>query len=282
MRRTVALLLKGGPGSGFAGHGGRPGLVGGSRPRQASRMRQHGFGTAEIPLLARFTHDADLKAHLDYRAAKAGDAAAAARLVEDLAGPIARLAADRFGTGVLYAAPTAREAAGDNAIPDMLATALACHAGARVDADISQVSRAYHTGADAMERLISKVEFHGPVERGASYVLCDDVMTMGGTLAEMADHIHQGGGRVAGVVLLVNASRTRRLIAPPNVRATLERRFGHEIRDIFGIEPAALTSDEARYLIGFRSIDELRNRRAKAEESRLHRLRAKGVHEGMG
>jgi hypothetical protein len=57
----------------------------------------------------------------------------------------------------------------------------------------------------------------------------------------------------------------------------LERRFGDEIRTIFGIEPAALTREEAQYLIGFRTADELRNRAAAAKQARVERLRSKGI-----
>jgi hypothetical protein len=57
----------------------------------------------------------------------------------------------------------------------------------------------------------------------------------------------------------------------------LKRRFGDEIRTTFGIEPAALTREEAQYLIGFRTVDELRNRAAAAKQARVERLRSKGI-----
>jgi hypothetical protein len=43
-----------------------------------------------------------------------------------------------------------------------------------------------------------------------------------------------------------------------------------------GIDPGALTANEASYLSGFRTADELRNRAAKAVEEKDLRLRAKG------
>jgi orotate phosphoribosyltransferase len=57
-----------------------------------------------------------------------------------------------------------------------------------------------------MQRLIAPSEFAGAVEVGASYVLVDDVSTMGGTLADLANYLQENGGRVAGSVLLVNAA----------------------------------------------------------------------------
>ncbi len=86
-----------------------------------------------------------------------------------------------------YVAPHAREALGDNAIPQVLATACAAVASASVDNAIVQSSRVYHTGADAMERLALRPVFEGEVESGRSYCLVDDVTNLGGTLAELAD-----------------------------------------------------------------------------------------------
>lgn len=57
----------------------------------------------------------------------------------------------------------------------------------------------------------------------------------------------------------------------------LEKRYGHEITEIFGINPAALTANEASYLVGFRTADEIRNRLAKARQETHLRLRSKGI-----
>lgn len=53
-------------------------------------------------------------------------------------------------------------------------------------------------------------------------------------------------------------------------------RFPDAIHHTFGIDPGALTANEASYLSGFRTADELRNRAAKAAEEIDLRLRAKG------
>ena len=44
----------------------------------------------------------------------------------------------------------------------------------------------------------------------------------------------------------------------------------------FGIDPGALTANEASTLSGFRTADDLRNRAAQAAEENDLRLRAKG------
>jgi hypothetical protein len=57
----------------------------------------------------------------------------------------------------------------------------------------------------------------------------------------------------------------------------LERRFGHEIRAAFAIEPAGLTREEAEFRIAFRTPDESRNRPVAAKQARLEQLRSKGI-----
>ncbi|WP_316151667.1 phosphoribosyltransferase [Cupriavidus sp. BIC8F] len=146
-----------------------------------------------------------------------------------------------------------------------------------VDESIVQTTKVFHTGADPMERMSLRACFSGHVVPGGRYVLVDDVTTMGGTLAELASYIQSHRGGVVAAVVLVCAGRSGRLVAPRKVILELERRYGDEIREIFGIATHALTADEAGYLIGFRTSDEIRNRRAKAEQETHLRLGSKGI-----
>jgi len=109
------------------------------------------------------------------------------------------------------------------------------------------------------------------VGRGTGYVLVDDVITMGGTLAELAHY----SGAVAGVVILVNAARSGQLAPPARITDLLERRHGDAIRNIFKVDPKALTAEDAQYLIGFRTVDEIRNRSVAAKQETDRRLRAR-------
>ena len=95
-------------------------------------MRRFRFSPRIQAPLALFRHDGVLKSHPDYRRAKAGDAAAAVRLVTEFAEPLGRDAARCFAGPVIYVAAHAREASGDNAIPQILAEAIANAAAARV------------------------------------------------------------------------------------------------------------------------------------------------------
>ncbi len=219
-----------------------------------------------------------LKAHPDYAAAKGGDAAAAVQVVRDLVsdGDITK-AEKEIGPGALWVFPHAEEATGRNAIPAMLASRYAAATGGEVADPIVQSNRVFHTGADAMQRMIAPATFNGPVVPGARYVLVDDVSTMGSTLAALAHHIQSGGGKVVGAVTLANAGRAPTLVASKAQTYKIEQRHGPAIRELFQAEPGALTRDEASYVLGFRSTDELRNRAATAERERVDRLRAKGI-----
>ena len=252
--------------------------------RAAGRPPRREFGfpeSVDVPLFI-WTKDYALKEHPDYRAAKAGDADAAIRLVVDVSMPLTpqimeKRAAGVWGKNCIFVAPHAREALGDNAIPQTFAVWLSVMSGGDLDVDIIQTAKVYHTGADAMERMIARPSFSGQVVRDGHYVLVDDVTTMGGTLCDLADHIQRGGGKVVGAVVLVNASRSGRLFPAKKTVSRLEKEYGNDIREIFGIEPSALTADEAQYLIGFKTADEIRGRCAKARETTDQRLRSRGV-----
>ncbi len=168
-------------------------------------LRSFGFPPDMPSPLWLFPDDKPLKAQPTYTAAKAGDPEAAfemligwqARLVHLLSAPALK--------GCMFVAPHAEEATGDNAIPQVLAAVCAAETDGEVDDEIVQVTRVFHTGADPMERMALRAEFEGAVLPGKRYVLVDDVTSMGGTLAELAHFIQQGGATVAGVVVLANA-----------------------------------------------------------------------------
>lgn len=244
----------------------------------ASDRRAHGIPReANVPV-ASYKTDTDIKAHPDYRAAKSGDPAAAVRLVQAVVKPETVAEAEsRFGSDVIYVPVTAREASGDNAIPGTLARYYAEATGAETETGIVQINHAFHTGARPMDRLISRPRFAGAVKPKQKYVLVDDVTVLGGTLAELANHIQQNGGEVVGIVTLVNASRTGHYTANPRHLRLIEQRFGNEVRQHLGVEPQALTADEARYLLGFRDAEGFRAAVSKAEGQRDRRLREKGL-----
>jgi hypothetical protein len=250
--------------------------------RPAPRRRSGLTGDAAEPLAAfnNVKHvETRLRKHPDYAAAKGGDAAAAARLVRDITPPeFLQEVRARF-PGAIFVPVAAIEESGANKLPQAFAALLAHVAEGEVDRGLIQANRAFHTNAGAIERLISPPVFDGPVRPGGRYVIVDDVTTLGSTLAELANHIQEGGGEVAGSALLVNASRVGVLTPDPVHLELLERKFGDVVRQEFGVEPSALTRPEVDKILAFRDADSLRARIAKARVERGDRLGARGVQE---
>lgn len=240
-------------------------------------MRTVGIPASTEPVIFSYRKNEQIKLHKDYAAAKGGDIEAAVRLVKTLAKTETRQAvADRFG-GAVFVAPMAQEASGKNAIPQALAAYYASAAQGALNTQIVQMNRPRHTGADPMQRIIARAQFGGAVRKGQRYVLVDDNLTLGGTLAELSDYIQRNGGEVAGIVVLTNANRSDTLQARPKQIRTIEERFGDVLREQLAIDPQALTGPEADYLIGLRDADALRARAAKASREREQRLSAKDL-----
>lgn len=244
-------------------------------------LRTMGF-PAGIDALSLFSSDAGIKSHARYVDAKAGNAAAALDLVIDVAVSWLYGHSQRFEPSCLFVAPHAKEATGDNAIPQTLAAVCATMFRGHADTDVVQTDRVYHTGASAMERMALRASFEGVVCAGARYVLVDDVLSLGGTLAELGNFIQQKGGVVEDVVVLANAGRNPALVPERKDIRLIQERFSHEFIQIFGIDPAALTANEARYLVGFKSADALRDSLAKARKEIHLRLRSKGIASPFG
>jgi len=239
-------------------------------------QRSFGF-PPNIETLFLFSKDAELKASDSYTDAKAGDEKAAIALIIELAVPWLYEHRARFEQGLIFLAPHAREATGDNAIPQTLASVCALMYRGTVDKEIVQSDRVFHTGADPMERMAARAQFEGVVIPGAKYVLVDDVTSLGGTLAELSNYIQVFGGVVHDVLVLVNAGRDKALVPNKKFVHLIKERFDDEFTEIFGIEPAALTANEAQYLVGFSTIDGIRNRLATARQEIDRRLRSKGI-----
>jgi orotate phosphoribosyltransferase len=216
-----------------------------------------------------------LKAHPDYSHAKSGDALAALRLVRNLV-PKEMLRETRTRwPGGTFLFGTAYLATEINQIPAALAWHLSQVAGGDVDF-LTQQNFVRHTGASAAQRLLFRPAFQGNVCMNCSYVLVDDVVTMGTTLAEMANVVQKQGGVVAGVAVLINAARMEQLSPSQALLNQVRIKFGNELETLISIAPEALTCQEAEYLIGFRNAHTLRNRLARARNEQSAGLDARG------
>ena len=220
--------------------------------------------------------ESDTKRHPEYPAAKAGDAEAAAKLVRAL---VDRPGIDAVrtligpsneGSAPVFVSAHAYERGGVNAIPIALATFLGDKLGIAFETTIIQANIVCHTGADGYGRLARQARFEGRVRKGRGYIMVDDFVGQGGTLANLRGWIEHQGGRVVGAVVLtgkpysakLNPSREQlhelREKHGPDLEKWWKKRFGHSFD--------CLTRSEARYLARSPDADAIRNRLAAAKQ----------------
>lgn len=204
--------------------------------------------------------------HPDHAAAKAGDAQAAVRLVRDLVTPevIAKVRRALGGQQATIVPVSAVEATGHNAIPAVTAARLGQALGLPLDnGTLFQSVKAKRSALGGLDRIFQQPEFEGPVEPGKAYFLVDDTLTQGGTLAALAAHIEQGGGRVLGTFALTGKQYSSTLQLSPETLKQVRERYGdieNEFRAATGRGFESLTESEGRYLAKHGTPDAVRNR----------------------
>lgn len=204
-----------------------------------------------------------------HKVAKAGDREAAFKLVSNV------LKADKikdissFITDKTIITPViAKEMTGNNKLPEQYANILGHILKCEVTNDIVQVNKSFHTGSDAMHRLLNRAIFDGTVQKGYNYIILDDVMTMGGTLSDIRKYIEYNEGKVILASTLANMGQVKLAIDDELIKA-LSMKFGKDKLDTFlrevGISNAIeeLTYAEGQQLLKFKSIDSIRDRTAK-------------------
>ena len=172
---------------------------------------------------------------------------------------------------------------GVNALPIAYAEALGAALGFPVDDDIVQVTRTFRSGAGSVHRLLARAEFDGRVQAGQDYVIVDDDVAQGGTLADLRSFIEWHGGHVIAASTLIGAAGSQVLALTADTLSLLRDRFGvaeTDFRGAFGHGYDGLTESEARAILGLGTVDAFRDR--VIEQSQAHRASAAGRDPGAG
>jgi hypothetical protein len=190
-----------------------------------------------------------------YAAAKAGDAESALSLALALQSPdaIERIRNIVGARNAILLPVVADETAGFNAIPDALAQLLGRELGLEVaTGTIVQTNKVGHTRAPSFQRLVTPAEFGGPVEDGRVYLLVDDHVGLGGTLANLRGHVELNGGTVIAMTTLTESRNARTISLQPATRDMLWNKHGEALdqlwQDQFGYGIDCLTEVEAQNL----------------------------------
>ena len=232
---------------------------------------------SDFPYTALLAPERQTKLHPEYTSAKSGNPTAAARLVDALVddekiATLRDLIAEksRLGTPTLVSVH-AYESGGVNAIPIALARLLSRKLGLPNDEALVQTNVVAHTGADGYSRLARQAAFDGPVVRGTEYVMVDDFVGQGGTLANLRGWIARNGGNVIGSVTLTGKPYSVRLNPSKEQLHELRQKHGSRLerwwKEHFGHAFDCLTHSEARYLARSPDVDTIRDRIAAVQQA---------------
>jgi hypothetical protein len=219
----------------------------------------------DFPDAALHAPESAVKHHPDYAAAKAGDVSAAVRLVADTLddASVARLRALAGDTAPRLVGVHAVESQSVNVIPVALAATLSGRLAWPVETGIIQINRVGHTGADGYHRLAAPALFGGIVEAQAPYVLVDDFIGQGGTLANLRGYIEEQGGVVVAATVLTGKPYSATLTVSSTTLEKLREKHGKLEdwwRQHYGYGFELLTESEARYLERSADADAIRTK----------------------
>ena len=136
------------------------------------------------------------------------------------------------------------------------------------DTTIVQTNVVSHTGADGYSRLVRQAAFAGEIAEGHEYLMVDDFIGQGGTLANLRGRVEKLDGTVAGATGLTGKPYSAKLAPSKEQLDELRQKHGREFekwwRDHFGHAFDCLTQSEARYLARSPDADTIRDRLAAA------------------
>lgn len=145
-----------------------------------------------------------------------------------------------------------------NALP----FALALFIGLPIHTDVTKQPQKPRKSMSAMERLLNKPIFEGYILPNKDFIIVDDVVTQGGTVAALRQHVISKGGRVVAVVALAYSIGSS-IFAPRRFNfVRLFLKFGNKLLYLLkslGIasDISELTNSQIRYLLRFSCFDNI-------------------------
>lgn len=203
---------------------------------------------------------ATLKSHPLYNAAKGQrNIEAAITIVDDLHNleSVLSLAdyVEQQGGKPKIIAPSCQPGDSNNALAVGYAQWLSHELDWDVDTEVFQQKTVSRDLSPNWRRIANRCDFYGEIDKSASYVIVDDVITTGGTLADLRSFIERKGGRVIAMsAIALGDGRPRRIRLGDDTRADLERFYGNDLGSFchknLGFSYDCLTDAEGRAILG--------------------------------
>lgn len=196
-----------------------------------------------------------ITSHANYLKAKAGDIDSALALVDNIISDnyLKQIHDIVKGIDDVYVLPVhAEEQLGRNKIPMAFALTIGKNLNLNVETNIVQANKVNRSGADGVARLLKRVNFNGKVTKGRNYLIVDDVITQGGTLADLRAYVEQNSGNVVLVSALNGKENSAKLPITKVTLGQLRKQAGKDLEqwwwEQFNYDFSKLTESEARYL----------------------------------
>jgi len=235
--------------------------------RERLKKEETRVAWADFPPVFIFCPLGSAKEHKRYNEAKKnGNNDAALQLVKDIVpqDKLEELRGIIGGSRALILPVHAIEEFGTNKIPAAFAYYLAVNLGLELCDDIVQANKPQRTDKGAFYRLSQYPFFDGDVQQGQKYVILDDTVAMGGTLASLRGYIENKGGHVMLAVALTGHDGAASLNIKEVMLKAIQDKHGDELDEWwkcevgFGVDK--LTQGEAGHLKKAPSVEEIRNR----------------------
>ncbi len=209
----------------------------------------------------------EVKTHLNYQLAKSGSYKDAVVLAESFINQNIIQSINSHYHNPIILPIMAEEKQGKNAIPMGMADVINKYTGWEVSENIYQTNKAGHTGANGWHRITTPALFMGNVVVGAEYLVLDDFIGMGGTLANIKSFIENAGAKIAGFQVLTGKHDSSLLYLRNQTLENLRQKHGtfeKEFKEIVKFDYSKLTESEARYLLRAKTVERIRNQLSRS------------------
>jgi hypothetical protein len=214
-------------------------------------------------------------AHVDYQAGKTGDVHAAFRLANDLISHemIEKIKLFLGEEKPIVLPVSAIERHGINCIPEAMAKIIAERLDLSTEKSIVQSNIVNHSRARAFERMAFPATFAGEICLGQKYIIVDDHVGLGGTLANLKGFIEKNGGYVILTTTLSASHNSQYLVPTIEQINGLKQKHGEALNEFlqreFGHDIDKLTRAEAGQLLSAKDVETIRDRIFEATSGRI-------------